>query len=151
MRVMYGVFLMMLIAIASGTAAAGNYPIRIAEENGNGGVIWDHYSGRDYGGVTAVARTYCQNAGQGLPSIKKRKEGCILFCGTEFDEYEFSCGPRPISANQSTAADMEELGKQCAQIGFQKGTPEYGQCVLKLLDINTRQSNNSPPTVKINR
>ena len=142
-------FLALNLVIMSVTAQT--YPVRIAEENGSGGIIKDHFSRRDYGGVTAVARTYCQNARLGSPSVKKRKEGCLLFCGTEFDEYEFSCGARPITANQISSADMDELGARCVQIGFQKGTPEYGQCVLKLLDINTRQSNESSPAININR
>ena len=123
----------------------------ISKDHGQWGEISDHMSKRNYGSVTALARTYCQNNGFGVPKITKTKEGCMLFCGGEWDKYEFVCGDRPVTSGRITNADMEALGSQCVTLGFQKGTVDYGQCVLKLVDINSRQNSSSQPTVNINR
>jgi hypothetical protein len=66
--------------------------------------------------------------------------------------YDFNCrdrekdvaairgnNPQPTVAQQPVDEDVEKLGATCASIGFQKGTPDYGNCVLKLMEMRNAQ------------
>jgi hypothetical protein len=35
---------------------------------------------------------------------------------------------------------VEKFGTTCTRIGFQRGTPEYGNCVLKPMEMNGTQA-----------
>jgi len=67
--------------------------------------------------------------------------------------YDFNCrdretdvaairgnNPQPTVAQQPVDEDVEKLGATCASIGFQKGTPDYGNCVLKLMEMRNAQA-----------
>jgi hypothetical protein len=131
-------FIIFTLTLFAGSAQSQNFRPRIYEQNGSGGIIWDHFSERDFSAVSRLARNYCSDAQLGSPKIQKIKNGCMFSCGGEFDNYEFQCGPRPIGSGETSIEDMERLGAQCVAIGFSKGTPEFGQCVLRLLDTNKR-------------
>ncbi|MBV8210269.1 MAG: hypothetical protein JO133_09440 [Burkholderiaceae bacterium] len=66
--------------------------------------------------------------------------------GSAFWNYDFSCGAEGTPApQQAVGSDTERFGATCASIGFQKGTTDYGNCVLKLMEMNSAQASASSP------
>jgi hypothetical protein len=47
---------------------------------------------------------------------------------------------QPPAVQPSVGIEAEKLGATCAGMGFQKGTPEYGNCVLKLMELSNAQA-----------
>jgi hypothetical protein len=61
--------------------------------------------------------------------------------GTDFSGYDFSCGtPGATVAQQPAGSDVERFGATCTGIGFQKAKPEYGNCILRLMEKNSSQA-----------
>ena len=67
---------------------------QITYDNGNSGVITQHFTERDYGDVLKMANEYCQKHGFATAAVNQVHVGCFGFvtCGTENDQYEFKCG-----------------------------------------------------------
>lgn len=59
----------------------------------NGGTLRDHFLTTNYGDVVRRANTYCSSIGAGQSNISKQSNGCLLFCGSEYDVYNFTCTP----------------------------------------------------------
>jgi hypothetical protein len=51
-----------------------------------------------------------------------------------------SMNPSPAEAQQPFGDDLQKFGATCASIGFQKGTPDYGNCILKLMEMRNAQA-----------
>jgi hypothetical protein len=47
---------------------------------------------------------------------------------------------QPNSAKTPLDAEAAKLGATCTSLGFQKQTPEYGNCVLKLMELSHAQA-----------
>lgn len=106
-------------------------------DSGSGGSIYNVASASEEA-VGRVARRYCAEHGLGQPTIGKRYAPPM---GTDFWGYDFSCGPREApQAQQPVGSDVEKFGATCTGIGFQKGTPEYGNCILRLMEVNAAQA-----------
>ncbi len=86
-----------------------------------------------------VARRYCAEHGLGPAAIGNRYTSPL---GSGFWGYDFSCGSRgeTSAAQQPVGSDVEKLGATCTSLGFQKGTPEHDNCVLKLTEMNSTQA-----------
>ncbi len=129
-------------------------------DTGSGGSIYNLAS-QSEDAVRRVARRYCTEHGLGQPTIGSRNKSPL---GSDFSQYDFSCGShdapvaqqpnvapqpmdqQPVTAQPAVALDVEKFGATCASIGFQKATPEYGNCVLKLMEMNSPQASQSAAT-----
>jgi hypothetical protein len=69
---------------------------QITYDTGNGGVITQHFTQRDYGQILKMANEYCLDHRLGTPTINQIHTGCLSIetCGTENDQYEFKCGDK---------------------------------------------------------
>jgi hypothetical protein len=76
------------LALASFLAGCQN---GITYDSGKGGVITQHFTQGDYGEVLRMANDYCRNRKLGVAAVNKVHEGCVYACGTENDQYEFTC------------------------------------------------------------
>ena len=48
--------------------------------------------------------------------------------------YRLKCSAGSRSEDCKKVAAIEEAKKQCAELGFTKGTEKFGDCVMKLID-----------------
>jgi len=109
-------------------------------DTGSGGSIYNVASASE-DAVGRVARRYCTEHGLGPPTMGNQYAAPL---GTGFVAYDFSCGPREApAAQQSVGIDVEKFGATCTSIGFQKGTSEYGNCILRLMEMNSTQATES--------
>jgi len=46
----------------------------------------------------------------------------------------------PVAVQKPVDIEAAKLGATCTNLGFQKGTPEYGNCVLKLMEFSRAQA-----------
>ena len=119
-------------------------------DSGSGGSIYNVDRASE-DAVERVARRYCMEHGLGQPTVGKRY---VPPMGSGFWGYDFSCGAPgeapaaegPV-AQQPAGSDMEKFGATCTSLGFQKGTPEHGNCILKLMEMNrSRAVESAGPT-----
>jgi len=105
-------------------------------DSGSGGTIYSVASaGED--AVGRVAHRYCIEHGLEQPTIGSRTASPL---GSGFWNYDFSCAGATPAPQQPSGGDTEKFGTTCTSIGFQKGTPDYGNCVLKLMEMNSAQA-----------
>jgi hypothetical protein len=111
-------------------------------DTGSGGNIYNVASSSE-DAVGRVARRYCAEHGLGQPTIGSRTPSPL---GSDFWGYDFSCGAPGTSqpqqtpqAQQPVGSDVEKFGATCTSIGFQKGTPEHGNCILRMMEMNRAQ------------
>jgi hypothetical protein len=110
-------------------------------DTGSGGSIYNITSASE-DAVARVARRYCAEHALGPPTIGDRYAPPM---GTGFWGYDFSCAPQEAPmAQQPTGGDLEKAEATCSRIGFQKGTPDYGHCILRLLEMNKAQASQAP-------
>jgi hypothetical protein len=104
-------------------------------------VIKDHVlSGSGYSDVINQARNYCRQFNANA-ILKSKKEGCLFFCGTEYNYYQFDCvkerqfapSYQVPSAPSKPPVSVDEAKDKCTNLGFKTGTESYGKCVLQLL------------------
>jgi len=101
--------------------------------------------------VDRVAAKYCEERHLGAPAIGQPYNDPRN--GYPYVYYDFKCRdreadvvvtrenkPQPTVAPQPVGDDLEKLGATCASIGFQKATPDYGNCVLKLMEMRNAQA-----------
>jgi hypothetical protein len=141
-------YLMTLLFSCTAIAAVDDY------YNGKGGLLYSHFLVGGYDSVVKKANQHCASIGKGQPTINRKSNGCLLFCGSEYHEYEFVCAEvsstkidefqRPLSiqepAESLKPATIEEVAKmtindakkQCDELGFKRNTEKYGECVLEL-------------------
>jgi hypothetical protein len=109
-----------------------------------------HFAPADPSAVDRVAASYCQEHHSGKPVITKHPE---LQKYPHWAVYLFSCEDRdtdvvvtkgtqdlPVvqqsAVRQPVDIEAEKLGATCTGMGIQKGTPEYGNCILKLMEMS---------------
>jgi hypothetical protein len=122
----------------------------VISERGSGGII-SHVPSKDASAVARVAAKYCEERHLGAPTIGEPRNDSRNWYPYVY--YDFNCrdretdvaamranSPQPAVAQQPVDEDVEKLGATCASIGFQKGTPDYGNCVLKLMEMRNAQA-----------
>lgn len=147
------------VAMALSASAFSAETTYIAKKLGDRGEVAKHWMNIGEATVKRVAGEYCTSKKLGAPSIAKTKIGCPPPCETEYERYDFVCsattewsatdvGAKPqtelgtssVGDKARTEMNLKALGEKCADIGFKKGSKDFGNCVLKLLEIDTRQS-----------
>lgn len=142
---MFKILLIPLILL-SGCASS----IRLNESSSRNVVIWDHFlTGNGQIDVNKSATNYCRQFGA-EPVLVKKKDGCLLGCGSEYHEYYFDCEKKlpttqiqtipptnPIIQNapntsQLNSLSIEDAKKKCLDLGFKTGTEQFGKCVLQI-------------------
>jgi hypothetical protein len=109
-----------------------------------------HLVSADPSAVQRVAASYCQDHQLGKPLIKqppdlsKYPKWAIYFFQCESQQADLAAAkgqprlpvaqPSPIPPPAGDKA--ERFGATCGGMGFQKGTPEYDNCVSKLIEMS---------------
>lgn len=98
----------------------------------DGKVFKDKLFGED-ADMERVARAYCAENGMGEPQL-----GPANYVG--YDTYKFiNCSPAPKLIDLSNHEDKQKLFNQCESLGFKEGTPDFGNCMLKLIEIENNK------------
>lgn len=108
-----------------------------------------HLVGSDPSAVERVAASYCQEHHLGKPLIKQPPD---LTKYPRWALYFFKCeeagtavvtaqgkqdlhAGAQVAVGQPVAGEADKFGATCGGMGFQKETPEYGNCVVKLTEL----------------
>jgi hypothetical protein len=123
------------------TSQCGFCATSVISQRGSGGIIF-HVPSKDPSAVGRVAAKYCEERHLGAPTIDQPYNDA-----RNYEYYDFKCrdretgavsrgnNPQATEAQQPVGDDVEKLGATCASIGFQKATPDYGNCVLRLMEM----------------
>lgn len=121
----------------------------------NGQLAISHLVGSDPSAVERVAASYCQEHHLGKPSIKQApeiKQPPELSKSPRWAIYSFKCedlgtavvaaqgeqrlaGGEQPAVRQTVGDEADKFDATCAGMGFQKETPEFGNCVMKLKEM----------------
>lgn len=80
-----------------------------------------------------VAKLWCTEQGMGDASLGYEKKWI------EGSYYQINCSPKPQTVKIESPADLTPYVSNCKSLGFEKGTQEFGNCVMKLLEVHNKQ------------
>jgi hypothetical protein len=109
-----------------------------ATENG-GTVYQDIFFGSD-GDVAVVANAFCAERRLGPPQIGPKTRTPRNQANYE---YNFNCAQPVATASPTNPIAVRNLAGQCVALGFERDTPDFGNCVIRLLEIENSRANQS--------
>jgi putative hemolysin len=112
----------------------------LTKDYGNGGVIQEHHATQNTEHVASIAYNYCKGRGTDVIALNQIKQGCMLACGSEYDEYEFRCGNLVAVKAAANAQKFELLSKQCVKAGFRKGSAQHEKCMEQHIQLEQAQT-----------
>ena len=102
----------------------------------NSFAIHQHFSNSSISDANNLAMNYCATR-NATPRLVRQEAGCMLACGTEFNEYSYQC-----VSNQSIAEDRQTFDtNSCIGWGFVRGTEGFANCMLRLYEVRIAVDN----------
>ena len=135
------IFLALLLQLLSACTST-----HLNEGSSYGGVVRDHFSNRSYSKVVRLAEEHCRAFNKSHEMVDKENAS---FLKSEYDTYRFRCVAAPKSTYEVSSPaprattdglqnsapakiSLEDATQKCTSLGFQPGTENFGNCVLKI-------------------